>query len=129
MAQQHETCPVCFSKALITPDGNRDCSNIAFPRCGRFSVSRTADTLFRAEMDESETGNPRLGGRDSRRRANASAWMRSEHRSPLFCPPQHACHTPHAWKNDWQQLTLTGNHIPIMIRFTRFVIAQPERCF
>lgn len=76
MAQQTKACPVCFSTAVITPDSNRDSISIECPRCGRFSVTRTAEKVLSAEVEVSEAGKPRLGGKNSRRRANASAWIR-----------------------------------------------------
>lgn len=82
-------CPVCYSTPdRLHEDLDRDRVDVACPRCGTFSVTRTAVTMMRAEISHTETGKPRLGGRDSRQRANASAWIRANqdrewHERPL----------------------------------------------
>ena len=71
------TCPVCFLKPeRIHEDLDRDRLNVVCPRCGRYSITRTADPMIRAEIPQTETGRLRLGSRDGRRRTNASAWLR-----------------------------------------------------
>jgi len=73
MAHEGSTCPVCFSPAEI--ERALDSFKVVCPRCGKFKLSGTADRVFRLEAEENETGQARLGPRDSRRRANASAWI------------------------------------------------------
>jgi len=69
-------CPVCrhllpnFSALLV------DKAEISCPWCGAFTCTGTAWTLLFDEALESESGKRRLGPFQSRRRANASGWVR-----------------------------------------------------
>jgi nucleoside 2-deoxyribosyltransferase len=74
------TCPVCLEDgAEIQPPGSKDLYRIACQRCGRFSVSGSSHSQFMdTVLESSSNGQLRLGPGRSRRRANASAWVRTQ---------------------------------------------------
>ncbi|MCD4747745.1 MAG: ATP-binding protein [Thermoanaerobaculales bacterium] len=77
-----QDCPVCLEYSAYWGDpGQMIQANC--PRCGEFEFSGQARALLTQEYDEVEDGKMRLGPKGSRKRANASGWIR-EHSGTII---------------------------------------------
>lgn len=72
---QMTDCPICREPSWANREG--DSWNIHCGRCGRFRMSGSAHSMAQVEQELSSAGRQLLGPYGSRRRANASAWLRA----------------------------------------------------
>ncbi len=74
-----QTCPVCLFEAMVRQrDGGYDQANIDCPRCGPFTITRTAEVVFRNQDSVSrDSGRRLLGEKASAQRLESSAWLRA----------------------------------------------------
>jgi hypothetical protein len=70
-----DSCAICLADASVEVI-NGDLFQVTCSRCGDYRIVGTARSLARSATDDSEVGKPRLGPKGSRKRANASAWIR-----------------------------------------------------
>ncbi|HSL83809.1 MAG TPA: hypothetical protein VLF66_13620, partial [Thermoanaerobaculia bacterium] len=71
-------CPVCLESVIkFSDERGDDTYTVGCARCGEFKVVATAAEMFTdTALESTDSGTPRLGPEGSRRRANASAWIR-----------------------------------------------------
>ncbi|MFV1980577.1 MAG: toll/interleukin-1 receptor domain-containing protein [Rhodothermia bacterium] len=78
-----QMCQVCLEHEAYWDDAP-DMVDANCPRCGQFRVTRTGVVVLKAEQDYSrDSGERRLGKKGSRKRANASAWVREHQGTTL----------------------------------------------
>jgi len=68
-------CPICDPEAAVRPAGDK--IEASCERCGQYTIVGTAISYANQITHATEEGgNPRLGPKGSRKRANASSWLR-----------------------------------------------------